>query len=66
MLTKLKQKRLERGLKGWEVAGKIGISQNYLYIWEGGKAPIPKKDLKKLARLYNCEVKEIEQDKEIN
>ena len=61
-LTKLKQKRLEKGLKGWEVAGKIGVSQNYLYMWENGRAPVPKKHLRKLARLYECEVEELEEN----
>ena len=65
-LTKLKQKRLEKGLKGWEVAGKIGISQNYLYMWENGRAPVPKKHLRKLARLYECEVEELEENQEVN
>jgi len=59
MLTKLKRKRLETGMKAWEVAGKIGISQNYLYIWENGRAPVPKKHLKKLAALYGCKVEDL-------
>jgi len=68
MLTKLKQKRLEKGLKAWEVSGRIGISQNYLYVWENGKAPIPKKYLKKLAEIYGCPIEELIEDEnnEIN
>ena len=61
-MTKLKLKRLEKGLYRWQVAGKIGVSEQLLYMWEAGKIPCPKKRLKELAKLYGCSIEELEGD----
>ncbi len=52
--TKIKIKRLEKGLSQLELATELGITQTLMSIFESGRAIPPKDLLEKMAEILNC------------
>lgn len=60
MVSKLKLKRIELGIKQKNLAQQVGITPQYLMKLEQGKAKNPSVDLmKRLADSLNCTVQEL-------
>ena len=51
-MNKIKQLRLEKGVKQAELAEYLNIAQNTLSYWESGKYDIDNKSLKKIAEYF--------------
>lgn len=60
-MTKLKQKRLEKGLTATEVCRKTGFTNTSLSLWENGKRKIGKLSLYKLAKVLECEPDDLQE-----
>lgn len=58
-MNALKQARLESGMDVLEVAEKLGVSRQWLYMCEQGKRTPNVKRLKKLARMYGKSIDEL-------
>jgi putative transcriptional regulator len=57
---KLKLKRVEKGLKQYELAEAIGISRQYMQLLENGKAENPSIELmKKISKELDTPVQEL-------
>lgn len=59
MLTALKQKRMERGLRQWDVAKQLGVNPATISQWENRHAKPSQEQLRQLAELYEVEVGEL-------
>ncbi|HEY8363754.1 MAG TPA: helix-turn-helix transcriptional regulator [Tissierellaceae bacterium] len=60
MVSKLKLKRIQMGIKQKKLAQQVGITPQYLMRLEQGKAKNPSVDLmKRLAESLNCTVQEL-------
>lgn len=60
-MTKLKQKRLEKGLTATEVCRLVGCTNTSLSLWESGKRKIGKLSLYKLAKVLECEPDDLQE-----
>lgn len=59
MNLKLKAKRVESGIKQKELAKLLGVTPQYVYMLENGKAE-PRRDMMlKIANLLDCKVGEL-------
>lgn len=58
-LTRLRYWRLRRGLRMYEVAQALGISESLLSVYETGRRSIPDATLTRLARLLNVPPSEL-------
>lgn len=56
MKNQLKKFRVEAGMTQERVAQAVGVAQPSYYRWEAGQAPIPKAQLKKLAKVFKTTV----------
>ena len=60
MVTKLKVRRIEKGLKQKELADKVGITAQYLYFLESGKSKNPSASvMKRLAAVLDDSVEDL-------
>src|SRR4051794_25667943 len=57
--SRLKKIRLSHFLTQKEVAEKLGMSQPNYQRWESGAAPVPKRQLKRLARVLRTTADEL-------
>lgn len=60
MITALKMRRIQLGLKQKDVAEQVGITSQYLRNLESGKANNPSiKVMKNISSILNCSVEEL-------
>jgi putative transcriptional regulator len=60
MVTKLKVRRIEKGLKQKELADKVGITAQYLYFLESGRSKNPSVSvMKRLAAVLDDSVEDL-------
>lgn len=59
MLSKLKLVRLNKGLKGKEVAKRLDVSSAYISKLENGSSVLTPEILAKLAQIYDVNMKEL-------
>ena len=60
-MTKLKQKRLEKGLSATELCRKVGVTNTSLSLWESGKRKIGKLSLYKIAKVLECDPDDLQE-----
>ena len=58
-ITKIKIIRLQRGLRQWDIAKEIGVSESYLSKIENGKVKPNELLMKSIAKLLKVPVEEI-------
>lgn len=60
MGLKIKIKRIEKGIKQYQLANKVGISRNYMQLLEKGKAKNPSiAVMKAISRELDASVEEL-------
>ena len=60
MVTKLKVRRIEKGLKQKELADEVGITAQYLYFLESGRSKNPSVSvMKRLAAVLDDSVEDL-------
>jgi len=58
--TKIKIKRIERGITQWELAKMIGIHPTTMSLFETGKIKPSKETLEKIAKILGCSPEELQ------
>lgn len=58
-LTNARKMRLAAGLTVQEVSEKMNLSRNFIYMVENGESTPGISKLIALAKLYNCEIKDL-------
>lgn len=62
-VTRIKIKRLEKGIPQTELAQKLGIGLNLMSYFESGRAIPPKDLLEKMAEILGCSPEELAQER---
>lgn len=60
-MTKLKQKRLEKGLTATEICRSVGCNNTTFSLWENGKRKIGELSLYKLAKVLECDPSDLQE-----
>lgn len=60
-MTKLKEKRLQKGLTATYICKAIGCTNTSLSLWESGKRKIGKLSLYKIAKVLECDPNDLQE-----
>ena len=65
MLTKVKLRRLQRGLRQWDVARQVGIGESHLSKIETGRVQPPSELLEKIATVLDVAPEDLVEERAV-